>query len=147
MPDTDNIYRVCSSSINTQCSCELFFCNMFGSAKDWRVCVHTHAHKTIHLFCQLNCMYRCLMRSTFWWKWMTGDRRIVQGDLLCVMSLAPVFSLCSGVWRMVYTLAPLLVCTHSFLNCLWGTFPGNEIYQVELPLSFVLLSLHAPAYP
>ena len=110
------------------------------------VYVHTYVYmytKKVYLFCVLNYTYRFLMKSIFWWKWMICDWRIVGSDPSCVTPTALVFSLCSGVWRMVYTSAPLLVCIHSFLICLLGNeiyheiYEINEIYQVALPGSFV----------
>lgn len=108
------------------------------------ICVGVHEHIHIKLFiCFIDCMYRFLTRSTFWWKWMICDQRIMQGDPLCVMSTVLVFSLCSGVWRMVYTSHPLPVFILSVLNCLSGTFLWNEIYQIRY-LDLLSLSLFMP---
>lgn len=120
-------------------------CNIFISYTKEMAYVYVHMYvymytKNVYLFCVLNHTYRFLMRSIFWWKWMICDWRIVRSDPSCVTPIALVFSLCSGVWRMVYTSAPLLVCIHSFLICLLGNeiYEINEIYQVALPESFVI---------
>lgn len=114
------------------------FYNMFISYTKEMACVYVHTYvymytKNIYLFSVLNHTYRFLMRSIFWWKWMICDWRIVHSDPSCVTLTALVFSPCSGVWRMVYTSAPLLVCIHSFLICLLGNEIYHEIYQVALP--------------